>query len=298
VATADALVEGFRPGVAERLGVGPDECRRRNPRLIYGRMTGWGQDGPYAGMAGHDITYIATAGALHAIGPPDGPPQVPLNLIGDFTGALYLVSGLLAALYERGRSGEGQVIDAAMVDSTAHLLTAFHGLLSAGAWRDERGSNLLDGAAPFYGVYETADGGHLAVGALEPHFYDALMRLLGIPADEARRDDPATWPQLRERIATAVATRSRDDWAEVFAGSDACAAPVRSLLESHDDPHLRDRGTFVEVEGVRQPAPAPRFARTPGSLERPPPRPGAHGEEVFRDWLDTSSDEVAKLGES
>jgi alpha-methylacyl-CoA racemase len=285
VERADLLVEGFRPGVAERLGVGPDDCLRRAPRLVYGRMTGWGQDGPYAGTAGHDITYIATAGVLHAIGDAGGPPQVPLNLLGDFAGALYLTTGLLAALHEAKASGRGQVVDAAMVDSSAHLMTAFHGLGAAGVWRDERGVNLLDGGAPFYGVYATSDGGWMAVGALEPQFYDELTARLGIPTDEADRTDPSTWPALRRRIADAFATRTRADWTEVFAGSDACVAPVLTMSEATRDEHLTARGTFTERHGVVQPAPAPRFSRTPAELSRRPPAPGEHTDEVLSDWV-------------
>jgi alpha-methylacyl-CoA racemase len=271
--------------VAERLGVGPDDCLRRAPRLVYGRMTGWGQDGPYAGTAGHDITYIATAGVLHAIGDAGGPPQVPLNLLGDFAGALYLTTGLLAALHEAKASGRGQVVDAAMVDSSAHLMTAFHGLGAAGVWRDERGVNLLDGGAPFYGVYATSDGGWMAVGALEPQFYDELTARLGIPTDEADRTDPSTWLALRRRIADAFATRTRADWTEVFAGSDACVAPVLTMSEATRDEHLTARGTFTERHGVVQPAPAPRFSRTPAELSRRPPAPGEHTDEVLSDWV-------------
>jgi alpha-methylacyl-CoA racemase len=285
VERCDLLVEGFRPGVAERLGVGPDVCLRRAPHLVYGRMTGWGQDGPYAGTAGHDITYVATAGALHAIGDAGGPPQVPLNLVGDFAGALYLTTGLLAAMHISRASGRGQVVDAAMVDSTAHLMTAFHGLLATGAWRDERGVNLLDGGAPFYGVYATSDGGWMAVGALEPQFYDELLDRLGVPPDEADRTDPSTWPALRRRLAEAFASRTRAEWTEVFAGSDACVAPVLSMAEAGHDEHLTARGTFTERDGVVQPAPAPRFSRTPAELTRRPPSPGEHTDEVLAEWL-------------
>ena len=286
VGHADLLVEGLRPGVAERLGVGPDECLRRRARLVYGRMTGWGQDGPYAGTAGHDITYLATAGALHAIGDAGGPPQVPLNLVGDFAGALYLTTGLLAALHEARTSGVGQVVDAAMVDSAAHLMTAFHGLVAHGLWRDERGVNLLDGGAPFYGVYETSDGGWMAVGALEPQFYDELLRRLGLDvAVVPDRADPAAWPALRERLAAAFVTRTRDEWTEVFAGSDACVAPVLSMTEAARDPHLVERGTFVEHGGTVQPSPAPRFSRTSTSIGRPPPSRGEHTDEVLDEWV-------------
>jgi alpha-methylacyl-CoA racemase len=284
VERADLLVEGLRPGVAERLGVGPDECLARRPSLVYGRMTGWGQDGPYAATAGHDITYVATAGALHPIGAAGGPPQVPLNLVGDFAGALYLTTGLLAALHEARGSGVGQVVDAAMVDSTAHLMTAFHGLLARGLWRDERGVNLLDGGAPFYGVYETSDGGWMAVGALEPKFYGELLDRLGLAGEVPDRSDPSAWPALRDRLAATFVTRTGDEWAAIFAASDACVAPVLSMTEAQRDPHLAARGTFVERDGVVQPAPAPRFSRSPTSIGRRPPSPGEHTDEVLRDW--------------
>ncbi len=282
---ADLLLEGMRPGVAERLGVGPDACLARNPRLVYGRMTGWGQDGPDAGTAGHDITYVAVTGALGASAPPSDPPMPPLNLLGDFAGATYLVVGLLAALHEARMSGVGQVVDAAMVDSTAHLTTMFHGLLAAGAWQDEPGRNLLDGGAPFYGSYRTSDGGWMAVGALEPAFYDELLARLGIDPAEGDRTDPSSWPALRRRIADTFATRTRDDWAEVFAGSDACVAPVLGLGEATRHPHLVARSTFVERDGVVQPAPAPRFSRTSATLDRPPPAAGQHTDEVLAEWL-------------
>jgi alpha-methylacyl-CoA racemase len=283
VSRADLLVEGMRPGAAERLGVGPDDCLGRAPRLVYGRMTGWGQDGSAAGTAGHDITYVAVTGALGANAPPHDPPMPPLNLLGDFAGATYLVVGLLAALHAARESGAGQVVDAAMVDSTAHLSTMFHGLLAAGAWTDRPGSNLLDGGAPFYGTYRTRDGGWMAVGALEPAFYDELLTRLGI--DPVDRTDPSTWPALRQSIAESFATRTRDEWTAAFAGSDACVAPVLSLLEAQQEPHLVARGTFVEHSGVVQPAPAPRFSRTPGALDRPPPVAGQHTDEVFAEWL-------------
>jgi len=283
VAVSDLLLEGMRPGVAERLGVGPDECLARQPALVYGRMTGWGQDGPAAGTAGHDITYVAVSGALGASAPPSDPPMPPLNLLGDFAGATYLVLGLLAALHAAKTSGAGQVVDAAMVDSTAHLTTMFHGLLAAGAWTDRPGSNLLDGGAPFYGTYRTADGGWMAVGALEPAFYDDLVHRLGI--ETADRTDPSTWPVLRQRIADVFATRTRDEWTEEFAGSDACVAPVLGLGEATRHPHLVARGTFVEHGGVVQPAPAPRFSGTPGALDRLPPAAGQHTDEVLAEWL-------------
>jgi alpha-methylacyl-CoA racemase len=273
VAGADALVEGFRPGVAERLGVGPDECLRRNPRLVYGRVTGWGQEGPLAGSAGHDIDYIALAGALHPIGPAGGPPVPPLNLLGDFGGGGMLVAlGVVAALLEAARSGLGQVVDAAMVDGAALLTTQLHELLAAGRWTDHRGANLLDGAAPFYAVYETADGRHLAVGALEPRFYAELLERLGLAADDLPPQlDRAGWPLLRERLAAVFLTRTRDEWCALLEGTDACVAPVLSLLEAPTHPHNRARATFVEVAGHPQPAPAPRFSRTPCPAPTLPP---------------------------
>jgi alpha-methylacyl-CoA racemase len=285
VERADIAFEGYRPGVAERLGIGPADCLRRQPRLVYGRMTGWGQSGPLAHTAGHDLTYIAHTGALHAIGPAGGPPQVPLNLIGDFGGgSLYLAVGLLAALHESRSSGQGQVVDAAMVDGAAHLMTMFYGFLNAGAWRDERGSNAIDGGAPFYGLYRAADGGYLAVGALEPQFFSALLETLGItePVDQF---DRASWPRTRELMADAFGHRTRDEWAEIFAGTDCCVAPVLSMGEAPTSPHLVERGTFVRAGGVVQPGPAPRFSRTPAAVDGPPCTPGQHTDEVLRDWL-------------
>jgi alpha-methylacyl-CoA racemase len=286
VGRADLLVEGFRPGVAERLGVGPAECLDRAPHLVYGRMTGWGQDGPAATDAGHDLTYVAVTGALHAIGPRSpAVPTVPLNLVGDFAGAVYLVTGLLAALHASRADGRGQVVDAAMVDTSAHLMTMFYGLYAAGAWRDERGANLLDGGAPFYDVYPTSDGRHVAVGALEEQFFQALLAGLGVDPAEADRSDPATWPALRAKLAAVFVTRTQAEWAQVFAVTDACVAPVLGLGAAPGHPHLAARGTFVEHGGVVQPAPAPRFGRTPTSLDRPPPGLGQHTDEVFEDWL-------------
>ncbi|UNO43071.1 CaiB/BaiF CoA-transferase family protein [Streptomyces sp. MST-110588] len=286
VERADVLIEGYRPGVAERLGVGPEECLARNPRLVYGRMTGWGQEGPLADTAGHDIGYIAVTGALGMIGSPDGPPAFPANLLGDYAGgSLYLVVGILAALqYARAEGGSGQVVDAAIVDGTAHLTAMIHGMLAAGGWQDRRGANLLDGGAPFYGTYETADGGHMTVGALEKRFYTEFVRLLGIQDTAPDREDPAAWGELREAVAAAFRTRTRQEWTAVFEGSDACVAPVLSLREAPGHPHLAARGTFVEHAGVLQPAPAPRFSRTPGAVRRPPALPGADAEEVARDW--------------
>ncbi len=263
VADADVLVEGFRPGVVERLGIGPDACWRRNPRLVFARMTGWGQTGPWAHAAGHDIDYISITGALHAIGPAGGPPQIPLNLLGDFAGgSMYLLTGILAAVRQADRTGRGQIVDAAIVDGTAHLLTMVHALMASGIWTDRRGVNLLDGGAPFYAVYETADGHHMSVGALEPAFYAEFLRLLGLDEDVAGQYDTTRWPQLRQRIAERFAARTRADWSAVFDGTDACVAPVLSLTEAAAHPHLRARGTLVETDGLVQAAPAPRFSAT------------------------------------
>ncbi|MEW1697482.1 CaiB/BaiF CoA-transferase family protein [Streptomyces sp. NPDC093249] len=287
VARADVLVEGYRPGVAERLGVGPDACLARNPRLVYGRMTGWGQDGPLATTAGHDIGYIAVTGALGMIGPdPEGPPTVPANLVGDYAGgSLYLVIGILAALRHAREHGAGQVVDAAIVDGTAHLTTMIHGMLAAGGWQDRRGVNLLDGGCPFYGVYATSDGGHMAVGALEERFYQEFTRLLGLDGKSAdARRDPARWPELREAVAARFRSRTREEWTAVFDGGDACVAPVLSLREAPAHPHLAARGTFTERDGIPQPAPAPRFSVTPGTLRTGPALPGADTAEVARDW--------------
>jgi len=283
VARADVLLEGYRPGVAERLGLGPEDCWAVNPRLVYGRMTGWGQDGPLAQAAGHDIAYLALSGALHATGRAGGPPHFPANLLGDFAGgSLYLVIGVLAALHEAKASGRGQVVDAAIVDGTAHLTTMLLGGLAAGTWRNERGVNLLDSGAPFYDVYETSDGEFMAVGSLEPAFYDELVRLLGIAETAPDRYDPRNWPELRKVLTETFATRTQAEWTEVFDGTDACVAPVLPLGASH--PHLDARGVFVEHHGVRQPAPAPRFSRTPTGLGTPPSRPGEHTREALTDW--------------
>ncbi|WP_043231254.1 CaiB/BaiF CoA transferase family protein [Streptomyces sp. NRRL F-5193] len=286
VERADVLVEGYRPGVAERLGVGPEPCLARNPRLVYGRMTGWGQDGPLAHTAGHDIGYIAVTGALGMIGPdPDGPPTVPANLVGDYAGgSLYLVIGVLAALQHARTHGEGQVVDAAIVDGTAHLTSMIHAMLAAGGWQDRRGSNLLDGGCPFYGVYETSDGGHMAVGALEHRFYAEFARLLDLPDADGLRGDLARWPELREAVAARFRSRTRAQWTEVFEGTDACVAPVLSLREAPGHPHLAARATFAEHGGLVQPAPAPRFSATPGTLRTGPALPGADTAEVARDW--------------
>ncbi|MGV9268586.1 CoA transferase [Kitasatospora sp. NPDC003701] len=285
VERAQLLIEGYRPGVAERLGVGPEACLARNPALVYGRMTGWGQDGPLAARAGHDIGYAAVAGVLGLIGDPEQPPAVPANLLGDYAGgSLYLVVGLLAALHHAGATGAGQVVDAAIVDGAAHLTTVLWGLLAAGHWQDRRGVNLLDGGAPCYAVYRAKDGGDLAVGALEPQFYAEFARLLELGPDAPGQYDVARWPELRARIAARFATRTRAEWEAVFAGSDACVEPVLTLRQAAAHGHLVARGTYVEADGFTQPAPAPRFSATPGTLRRPPARPGADTAEVARDW--------------
>ncbi|KOU73015.1 MULTISPECIES: CaiB/BaiF CoA transferase family protein [Streptomyces] len=285
VERADVLVEGFRPGVAERLGVGPADCHARNPRLVYGRMTGWGQDGPLAHAAGHDIAYIAVTGALGMIGNPGEPPAVPANLVGDYAGgSLYLVIGVLAALQHARATGTGQVVDAAIVDGTAHLTAMIHGMMAAGGWQDRRGANLLDGGCPFYGTYETSDGGYMAVGALEQQFYDTFTELLGIAEGTPARKDVARWGELREAVAARFRTRTREEWTAVFEGTDACVAPVLSLREAPDHPHLAARGTFTDFGGIVQPAPAPRFSATPVSVTSGPARPGAHTESVAADW--------------
>jgi alpha-methylacyl-CoA racemase len=293
---ADVLVEGFRPGVAERLGFGPDVCAQRNPRLIFARMTGWGQDGPLAPTAGHDIDYIAISGALGPIGRAGESPVPPLNLVGDFGGGgMLLALGILAALVERASSGRGQVVDAAMVDGSALLTSFVYGLLASGAWRDERGGNLLDGGAPFYDTYVCGDGGYVAVGALEPQFYAALLAGLGLTdAGLPAQHDRSGWPVLRERFAATFASKSRDEWAQVFAGTDACVSPVLSLAEAPRHPHATARNAFVEVGGVVQPAPAPRFGRSPAGHPAAPPRPGADTDTVLA-GLGLADDEIAGL---
>ena len=284
VRQADALIEGFRPGVMERLGLGPDELLAVNPRLVYGRITGWGQDGPLAKAAGHDLNYIALSGMLHGIGPADR-PMPPLNLVGDYGGgAMYLAFGMVCALLERERSGKGQVVDAAMVDGAASLGTALFGLLKAGLWRDRRESNLLDGGAPWYGAYETRDGKHVAIGPVEPRFYETLLRLLGLEDEGLRDRGEANWDRLRTAFADAFRTRTRDEWCALLEGTDVCFAPVLSMEEAPRHPHAVARDGFVEVGGVVQPAPAPRFSRTKPAIQGPPPSPGEHTGEVLADW--------------
>lgn len=265
-ADADVLIEGFRPGVAERFGLGPDRLRDRCPRLVYGRMTGWGQEGPLALTAGHDLTYLALSGVLAHIGRADQPPTPPLNLVADFGGGgMVLVVGVLAALVERSVSGQGQVVDAAMVDGAALLMAPLFGAWASGFWSGDRGTNLLDSGAPFYDCYRCADGGWLAVAAIEPPFYAAMIEGLGLAgaSDLPDQHDRARWSELRERIAAAIRTRTRDEWAAIFDGTDACVAPVLSMGEAPGHPHAVARGSFVDIDGVAHPAPAPRFDRTP-----------------------------------
>lgn len=271
-AKADVVLEGFRPGVMERLGLGPERLLVENARLVFARMTGWGQTGPNASTAGHDINYAALSGALHAIGRRGEKPAIPLNLVADFGGGgLLMAFAIVAALLEAGASGRGQVIDCDMVSGSALLMSMTYSLYAQGHWRDEREANLLDGAAPFYDCYEAADGRHLAVGAIEPQFYGKMRATFGLAGDSAlrRQDDPSSWPRQKARLAEVVATRSRDAWMELFEGSDACVAPVLSLAEAPLHPHNRARGAFVELDGVTQPAPAPRFSATPAAAPRP-----------------------------
>jgi alpha-methylacyl-CoA racemase len=288
VEQADALIEGFRPGVMERLGIGPEECLARNPKLVFGRMTGWGQEGPLAKAAGHDINYIALSGVLHNFRRRGEAPVPPVNLVGDFGGgATFLVMGVLAALLEAQRSGVGQVVDAAMVDGAASLTALLYGQVAMGLWDfDDPGGNLLDTGAPFYDVYECADGGFLAVGPIEPQFHALFLEGLGLSEDDlpGPRMDHSTWPAAKERIAEVVKTRTRDEWAEVFEGTDACVAPVLTPEEARKHPHMSARETFVEEWGIVQPAPAPRFSRTPGELTTPPDFPGASTDAVLADW--------------
>ena len=299
VERADALFEGFRPGVTERLGLGPDECLARNPRLVYGRMTGWGQDGPYAATAGHDINYISLAGALDPIGRRGQAPVPPLNLVGDFGGGgLLLAFGIVAGLLEARTSGQGQVIDAAMVDGAAALMTMTHSLRAMGIWNDERGTNMLDTGAHFYDVYETADGGYISIGSIEPQFYSELLRLTGLE-DEALpgQYDRARWPALKERVAAVFRTKTRDEWCEIMEGTDVCFAPVLTIPEAVAHPHNVHRGTFVEVAGIPQPGPAPRFSRTEAAIARPPAHAGQHTEEILAE-AGLDADRIAKLRET
>lgn len=291
---ADASIEGFRPGVMERLGLSPEVCLARNPPLVYGRMTGWGQAGPLANAAGHDINYIALSGALHAIGEEGRKPVPPLNLVGDFGGgALYLAFGIVCGILHARSSGKGQVVDAAMIDGAASLMSVFYGMYAAGFWKDARGVNLLDSGAPFYDTYQTKDGKWVALGPLEAEFYGELLEKLGIKDEDATaRFDRSRWTLVKEKIATVIKTRTRDEWDAVLLGSDACYAPVLSLAEAPCHPHNIARGAFAEIDGVMQPAPAPRFGRTPPEIQGPPRVPQT--EAVLKDW-GFSQKEIASL---
>jgi alpha-methylacyl-CoA racemase len=293
---ADALIEGFRPGVMERLGLGPEVCLERNPRLVYGRVTGFGQDGPLAAAAGHDINYIALAGVLAHVGRPGQPPTVPLNLIGDYAGGgLLLAFGVVSALLERVQSGAGQVVDASMVDGAASLMTFLHGIEQEGGWSEARGSNLFDGGAPFYDVYETADEKFISVGALEPRFFAQLLECVGLDAATLPEQfDRRGWPEIREQLARIFRGRTRDAWCEILEGTDACFAPVLSMAEAREHPHNRARGTFVALDGALHPAPAPRFSRTPGQIRRPSDAAGAHTDALLAEW-GLSAEQIAAL---
>jgi alpha-methylacyl-CoA racemase len=296
ISGADILIEGFRPGVAERLGLGPADCHALNPRLVYGRMTGFGQSGPMSQAAGHDLNYIALTGALHAIGPAGGKPVPPLNLVGDYGGgALYLAMGLLAALHERTQSGRGQVVDAAMVDGAASLASIFYGMTASGRWSNQRGDNLLDGGAPFYDTYETADGKYVSIGALEPKFFAEMAERIGLDARFIQGQyDRKLWPEMRAEMTRILRGRTRDEWCTVLEGSDACFAPVLSIEEAPQHPHAQARQAFIDVAGVVQPGPAPRFDRSTPETVLPAPATGAHTDEVLAE-AGFSADEIAAL---
>jgi alpha-methylacyl-CoA racemase len=299
VEQADAILEGFRPGVMERLGLGPDECLARNPKLVYGRMTGWGQEGPLAHSAGHDINYIAIAGVLNNFKRDGEKPVPPNNLVGDFGGGgLLLAFGLVCALFEAARSGQGQVVDAAMVDGAAVLSTMLHAFIAMGIWEDNPGHNMLDTGAPFYEVYETADGKYMAIGAIEHQFYAELLERTGLKDEELPfQMNKPEWPSMKERFETLFKTKTRDEWQELLEGTDACAVPVLSMTEAPSHPHNKLRETFVERDGIVQPAPAPRYSRTPAAIAGPAPAPGQHTGEALADW-GFSTDEIAKLQEA
>ena len=287
VESADALIEGYRPGVMERLGVGPDVCLERNPRLVYGRMTGWGQSGPYAERAGHDINYIGANGVLSLVGRAGDAPVPPLNLIGDFGGGgMLLAVGVLAGVVEARVSGRGQIVDAAMIDGAALLSTVVHGLRASGFWQTARGTNLLDTGAPFYDVYETADGLYMSVGSLETPFYRRLLETLGLGDEPVFQEqmDRERWPEMRRRLAEVFGTKTRDEWTAAFEGVDACVGPVLDVDEAAADPHNRERGVFMEIAGISQPGPAPRFSATPGAITRPPASPGADTRSALASW--------------
>lgn len=282
---ADVLVEGFRPGVCERLGFGPAQCHQRNPRLVFARLTGFGQDGPLSQAAGHDLTYLAYSGALHPIGPADAPPTPPLNYVADFGGgAMVLVAGVLAALFERQSSDRGQVVDTAMSEGAAMLTSMLHGWQTSGLWPQQRGGGLLDGSAPFYRCYTCSDGGYMAVGAIEPQFYAELLGGLGLDAASVAERRAENWPALTEKFAAIFATRSREEWTVVFDGTDACVAPVLSPTEAVTHPHAVARGSFIDVAGMAQPGPVPKLDRTPGAVSSPAPHPGEHSRKALTDW--------------
>ncbi|MEE9606867.1 MAG: CaiB/BaiF CoA-transferase family protein [Myxococcota bacterium] len=299
VERADALIEGFRPGVMERLGLGPEICLERNPRLVYGRMTGWGQEGPLAQVAGHDINYIALAGALESLGRRGQAPVPPLNLVGDFGGGgMLLAFGIACALVERSHSGKGQVVDAAMVDGAAILMTIIHGALQSGWWKPERGTNMLDTGAHFYDVYETKDGKYISVGSIEPQFYAEFLEKTGLAGEDLPAQmDRSQWPALKERVAEIFRGKTRDEWCEIMEGSDVCFAPVLTMTEARSHPHIAARHTFVEVEGAPQPAPAPRFGRSRAEISSPPAHPGQHTDGALADW-GFEAEEIAKLREA
>lgn len=298
VERADALIEGFRPGVTERLGIGPEVCLTRNPKLIYGRITGWGQEGPLSHAAGHDINYISLVGALHAIGREGQAPVPPLNLVGDFGGGgLYLAFGIVCGLLETSRSGRGQVVDAAMIDGAASLMTLFFGLKAAGIWTNRRGENLLDTGAHFYDVYETADGKYVSVGSIEPKFYSALLRLLGLKEEVVHQMDRKSWPEMRKYFQDVFRTKTRDELCLILEGTDACVTPVLSMEEAPNHPHNKVRGTFVDIDGVIQPGPAPRFSRTKPEIQGPPSEPGQHADKALTDW-GFAPEEIIKLRKS
>jgi alpha-methylacyl-CoA racemase len=286
VAQADALIEGFRPTVMERLGLGPEVCRSANPRLVYARMTGWGQEGPLAQEAGHDINYLALTGALHCLGDADRPPSPPLNLVADLGGgALYLVVGLLSAAMETRRSGRGQTVDVAMIDGVTHLMSAFQAFRQQGSWTGRRTDNIVDGGAPFYRTYATKDGKFVAVGAIEPQFYANLLEVVGLNGSELPgQNDRSSWPAMRERFATIFAERTRDEWVALAMGRDACLAPVLTIDEAPSHPQMKARNVYAAFDGVRHPSPAPRFSRTPSNLRRPPPSPGRDSRGALADW--------------
>ncbi|PJK29516.1 CaiB/BaiF CoA transferase family protein [Minwuia thermotolerans] len=296
VEKADILIEGMRPGVTERLGLGPDECWARNPQLVYGRVTGWGQTGPIAHAAGHDMNYIALTGALHAIGRSDSGPVPPLNLVGDFGGgALYLAFGCLAAVIEARESGNGQVVDAAMIDGASNLMTAIYGMKAAGRWKQERGSNILDTGAHFYDVYETKDGKYVSIGSIEKKFYAELLEKTGIdPAEMSEQMNPEKWPEYSEKLGKVIRTKTRDEWTEIMEGSDVCFAPVLDMDEAPEHPHNKARETFIDIDGVVQPNAAPRFSRTPNGRPTVAPDPGQNTDEVLTEWGFTG-DEIERL---